>query len=286
MCFAFVLFFFFQLFYPSTFLHHFAMFSIHHLEFTHDWICIRQVQDKNHHGFHHWRRDFSGQLRWVLSTSSPCWEWWWTWSVTFWMKLSQEIGGDIQWKHVGKVEKQTKNLVNSHSVSNSVIFSLFQLHLSILCSGQICYQQFWCAWYNCIPSQKRRASGPGFADSIQQRSGTRALAHSGLGGQNASADRWIASWIGWKQRGLRKRGPGFSSEISDSWSWCIWRSYLCEHHDGRCVVNWDDDGISRICKGLCTCVYTQVYTHNAFPVESSNFLLSCWIGRAYYIADH
>lgn len=84
-------FFFLQLFYPSTFLHHFAMFSIHHLEFTHDWICIRQVQDKNHHGFHHWRRDFSGQLRWVLSTSSPCWEWWWTWSATFWMKLSQEM---------------------------------------------------------------------------------------------------------------------------------------------------------------------------------------------------
>lgn len=67
----------------------------------------------------------------------------------------RDVGGDIHWKHVGKVEKQTKNLVNSHSVSNSVIFSLFQLHLSILCSGQICYQQFWCAWYNCIPSAKR-----------------------------------------------------------------------------------------------------------------------------------
>lgn len=91
---------------------------------------------------------------------------------------------------------------------------------------------------------KRRRSCPGFADAIQQRSGTRALAHSGLGGQNASADRWIASWIGWKQGGLAKKDPGFSSEISDSWSsWCIWRSYLCEHPDGCCVVNWEDDGV-------------------------------------------
>ena len=173
----------------------------------------------------------------------------------------RDVGGDIQWKHVGKVEKQTKNLVNSHSVS--------------IQSYSVCFNCTW-AYYAQVRSvtnssgvlgitaslqqkdSNRRRSCPGFADTIQQRSGTRALAHSGLGGQNASADRWIASWIGWKQGGLAKKGPGFSSEISDSWSsWCIWRSYLCEHPDGCCVVNWEDDGISCICLGLCTCVYTH-----------------------------
>ena len=52
----------------------------------------------------------------------------------------------------GETDKKSRELT---FCINSVIFSLFQLHLSILCSGQICYQQFWCARYNCIPSAKR-----------------------------------------------------------------------------------------------------------------------------------
>ena len=113
MCFAFVLP--FCICFTLQFsLHHFAMFSIHHLEFTHDWICIRQAQDKNHHGFHHWRRDFSGQLRWVLSTSSPCWEWWWTWSATFWMKLSQGMWGGYSVETCGQSGETDKKISWTH----------------------------------------------------------------------------------------------------------------------------------------------------------------------------